>query len=51
MLNTDSESHFRPYVESKSLSEIEEGESWAITDRYIPSRKLLKKDSLSYGDS
>ncbi len=28
------------------MAEIEDGEHWAITDRYIPSRKLLKRDSL-----
>jgi hypothetical protein len=38
-------------VECKSLAELEEGESWTITDRYIPSRKLLKRDSLLHCSS
>lgn len=30
------------------MTDLEDGENWAITDRYIPSRKLLKRDSLFY---
>lgn len=30
------------------MYELEEAEHWAITDRYIPSRKLLKRDSLQH---
>lgn len=30
------------------MAELEDAEHWAVTDRYIPSRKLLKRDSLNH---
>ena len=37
--------HLGPLIDYRSMHELTESEGWAITDRYIPSRKLLKKDS------
>jgi hypothetical protein len=37
---------FSPYMQTGSYQDIWERERTAVTDRFIPSRKLLKRDSL-----